>query len=78
MSDHLAIGTLHAAEHLGLSVPKDLSIVGFDDISLASQIRPLLTTIEQPLVEKGAIAAEILLGRAAQKTSRVLETRLVV
>ena len=37
-----------------------------------------MNTIEQPLVEKGAIAAEILLGSAAQKTSRVLETRLIV
>lgn len=62
MCDILAIGALRAAEHLGLSVPKDLSIVGFDDIPLASVIRPSLTTIQQPLIEKGAIAAELLFG----------------
>lgn len=78
MSDRLAIGALRAAEHLGLAVPEELSIVGFDDIPLASQIRPSLTTIQQPLVEKGAVAAELLLGNADGKTSRVLETKLIV
>lgn len=78
MCDILAIGALRAAEHLGLSVPKDLSIVGFDDIPLASQIRPSLTTIHQPLIEKGAIAAQLLLGDADLITSKVLKTKLVV
>lgn len=78
MSDRLAIGALRAAEHLGLTVPEDISIVGFDDIPLASQIRPSLTTIQQPLVEKGEIAAELLLGNTGRKTSRILETRLIV
>ncbi|WP_017315739.1 substrate-binding domain-containing protein [Mastigocladopsis repens] len=78
MCDVLAIGALRAAEHFGLSVPKDLSIVGFDDIPLASQIRPSLTTIQQPLIEKGAIAAKLLLCDAGLMTSKVLETKLVV
>lgn len=54
------------------------SCIGFDDILLASQIRPALTTIRQPLVEKGAIAAELLLGNVERKTSKVLETQLIV
>jgi DNA-binding LacI/PurR family transcriptional regulator len=61
-----------------LSVPKDLSIVGFDDIPLASQVRPSLTTIQQPLIEKGAIAAELLLGETHLMTSKVLQTKLLV
>lgn len=77
MSDVLAFGALRAAEQLGLVVPRDVSIVGFDGIPLASQVRPGLTTIQQPLVEKGVIAAEFLLGKN-RKTSRVLETELIV
>jgi len=78
MSDILALGALRAAEHLGLKVPEDVAIVGFDGIPLAAQVRPSLTTIQQPLVEKGAIAAEILLGIPSRKTTHILETKLVV
>jgi DNA-binding LacI/PurR family transcriptional regulator len=78
MSDILALGALRAAEHLGLKVPEDVAIVGFDGIPLAAQVRPSLTTIQQPLVEKGAIAAEILLGIPNRKTTHILETKLVV
>ncbi|MDF5715446.1 MAG: substrate-binding domain-containing protein [Rhizonema sp. NSF051] len=51
---------------------------GFDNIPLASQIKPSLTTIQQPLIEKGVIAASILLGNPSRKTSKVLETKLIV
>lgn len=78
MSDILALGALRAAEHLGLKVPEDVAIVGFDGIPLAAQIRPSLTTIQQPLVEKGAIAAEILLGIPSKKITHILETKLIV
>ena len=78
MSDILALGALRAAEHLGLKVPEDVAIVGFDGIPLAAQVRPSLTTIQQPLVEKGAIAAEILLGIPSKKTTHILETKLIV
>lgn len=78
MSDRLAIGALRAAEHLGLNVPEDVSIVGFDDIPLASRIRPALTTIHQPLVEKGVIAAELLLQAAPPEGSKVLPTELII
>ncbi|MHA1571865.1 MAG: LacI family DNA-binding transcriptional regulator, partial [Alphaproteobacteria bacterium] len=53
MSDRMAIGAMRAAEALGLKVPGDLSIVGFDDIPAAESARPPLTTVCQPLVEKG-------------------------
>jgi DNA-binding LacI/PurR family transcriptional regulator len=78
MSDRLAVGALRAAEQLGLKVPTDLSIVGFDDIPLASRIRPHLTTVRQPLTEKGTIAAELLLKNAPASLSRVLKTQLIV
>ncbi|PSB17693.1 LacI family transcriptional regulator [filamentous cyanobacterium CCP2] len=78
MSDRLAIGALRAAEQLGLKVPADLSVVGFDDIPLASRIRPRLTTVRQPLTEKGSIAAELLLKNAPASKSRILKTQLVV
>lgn len=78
MSDRLAVGVLQAAEVLGLKVPEEVSIVGFDDIPLASQVRPRLTTIRQPLIEKGAIAAKLLLGKPEQATYQTLKTELVI
>ncbi len=78
MSDRLALGALQAAERLGLRIPGDLSVIGFDDIPLAAQIRPALTTIHQPLVEKGVAAAELLLVEANPGSSRILSTALIV
>jgi len=78
MSDRLALGALQAAGDLGIPVPQALSVVGFDDIPLAIQIRPALTTIHQPLVEKGVIAAELLLEPPARPRHRLLPTELVV
>lgn len=77
MSDVLAIGVLRAAQHLGIAVPGELSLVGFDDIPLAEDLAPPLTTVRQPLVEKGRLAAAVLLGRAEPPTSQ-LPTELVV
>ena len=83
MSDAAAAGVLQAARHLGLSVPNDLSIVGFDDLPLTRFTDPPLTTVHQPVRRKGEEAARMLLralspesGRAGEH--RVLETRLVV
>jgi len=59
-SDRIAIGTCQAARRLGLDVPDDLSVVGFDDIPRATTWDPPLTTIHQPLTEKGRIAARML------------------
>lgn len=78
MSDRLAIGAMKAARLLGLNVPEDLSIIGFDDIPMASRIDPGLTTIRQPLVEKAAEAARMLLDTETAPESLVLPTELVV
>jgi DNA-binding LacI/PurR family transcriptional regulator len=77
MSDLLAIGIMRAAQRLGLDVPRDLSVVGFDDVPLAQDLAPPLTTIRQPLTEKGRIAAGVLLGTVAAPPGP-LPTELVV
>lgn len=59
-SDDLALGALHAARDRGLRVPDDLAVVGFDDIPLAEDLTPLLTTVRVPLLEMGDLAAVLL------------------
>ncbi len=61
-NDSSAIGVLHAAEALGLRVPEDLSVVGFDDVPQASTTTPPLTTVAQPLADLGASAVTMLLA----------------
>jgi DNA-binding LacI/PurR family transcriptional regulator len=61
MSDELALGAIRAAAELNLSVPDDLSIVGFDDTPAASWSTPPLTTIRQDLVAKGRHTGELAL-----------------
>jgi DNA-binding LacI/PurR family transcriptional regulator len=62
-SDQLAIGALTAASRLGLDVPGDVSISGFDDIDAAADTSPPLTTVRQPLRERGRRAGELALAR---------------
>ncbi|MEO5833913.1 MAG: LacI family DNA-binding transcriptional regulator [Nakamurella sp.] len=61
-SDTLAHGVMLAAQNRGLSLPRDLSIVGFDDNPLASRLRPALTTVRQDVAAKGRLAAGALIG----------------
>ena len=53
MSDAMAIGAMRALRDLGLDVPGDVSVVGFDDIDLALHVDPPLTTVHQPIRRKG-------------------------
>jgi LacI family transcriptional regulator len=62
-NDLIAIGVLRAARQLGIRVPEDLSVIGFDDIPWATIVTPALTTINQPVAEMAAVALELLLGR---------------
>jgi LacI family transcriptional regulator len=57
LSDVMAIGLLHGAHQLGLNVPYDVSVVGYDDIELAGYTFPPLTTVRQPAADIGAAAA---------------------
>jgi len=67
-TDHLATGVLHAAADLGVSVPGDLSVVGFDDIPMARYTVPALTTIHMPVGEMTAIAARLAMDEAESAT----------
>lgn len=81
-SDLQALGTLEAARALGLRVPEDLSIVGYDDIPLSRWVSPRLTTVHQPLRQMGVESARLVLAVAAGgpiTTQRMdLATSLVV
>lgn len=72
-NDFAAIGALRAAHEMGLRVPRDVAIAGFDNIPLAEYITPPLTTVAQPIAEQGRRAAEFLLER--MKTPGSLESR---
>lgn len=79
-SDNIAIGLMGRLQQMGFSIPRDLSIVGFDGIELGTHLAVPLTTIEQPRFEIGRKSAEALIdiieGREATQT--VLPVRLVV
>lgn len=62
-NDVAAIGAIRAIREVGLRVPEDVSVLGFDDIYAAAFHYPALTTIRQPLFEMGKLAAEIILKR---------------
>jgi LacI family transcriptional regulator len=68
-SDVLAIGALQVAHELGLHVPHDLSIVGFDRIAMSQLMSPPLTTVEQPIYEMARLAADLLVDRATGETT---------
>jgi DNA-binding LacI/PurR family transcriptional regulator len=63
LTDVLALGVIDAAGELGLRVPDDVSVVGFDDAPVAELATPRLTTVRQPLAEKGRVAARLLVER---------------
>ena len=64
-SDLMAIGAIRAAAEVGLRVPEDLSIVGFDDIQLAPHVNPPLTTMRQDKLGLGFAAGDALVARVA-------------
>ena len=61
--DMSALGAIRALQDLGLRVPQDVSVIGFDDIKIAAFNNPRLTTIRQPLSNMGRIAAQCILNR---------------
>jgi DNA-binding LacI/PurR family transcriptional regulator len=81
-SDTMALGVYDAAARLGLRIPDDVSVVGFDDLPEAQWVSPALTTVHQPIAEMGEAALRMLL-RISTDLSREapreeLATRLVV
>ena len=66
-NDVLAFGALLEAARLGIAVPRELSIVGFDDLEMARHIRPALTTLHVPTEAMWVTAAERLIAALAQE-----------
>jgi LacI family transcriptional regulator len=81
-NDLMAIGAICAIKEEGLSVPKDISVVGFDDIALASFFNPKLTTVIQPKYIMGKLAANMLIERIRNKEMaprrKLLKTELII
>lgn len=80
-NDEIALGALAAAQELGLRVPADVAVTGWDDIQVARYVTPALTTVRQPMWRLGARAAELLFNRihsGAAPAGEVLPTELVV
>lgn len=62
LNDDMAIGVMQAARDLGLELPRDLSMVGFDDLPMAARVWPNLTSVRLPIRDMGRMAAEKLLA----------------
>ena len=85
-NDLMAIGVLKAARERRLSVPFDLSVIGFDDIDMASLCTPQLTTVRQPKYEIGTASVEMLVNRLntskksiqGQGNLLILETEIIL
>jgi DNA-binding LacI/PurR family transcriptional regulator len=80
-NDHMAAGGLHAMRALGLRVPEDVALVGFDGIALGAFTDPTLTTVEHPREALGRLAAQTLLDLLDGKQPPLIQTlpvRLVI
>jgi LacI family transcriptional regulator len=81
-NDQMAIGALHALHEMGIRVPGDIAIVGFDDIPAAAHAWPPLTTVRQPMQEVGRLAARRLIESIQrpeeQEKEILLTTELII
>ncbi len=81
-SDRMAVGAMGAIRQDGRRIPDDIALVGFDDVPLAAQTDPPLTTVRQPMLEMGALGVKLLLrmikGKAIEHPKVTLQTELVV
>lgn len=80
-NDKMAIGAIHLIHRTGRSVPRDISVVGFDDLHHAAFVNPALTTIHLPLYEVGQLATDRLIERIrgrSEPVREVVSTHLVV
>jgi LacI family transcriptional regulator len=73
VSDRVAVGALDAIAERGLRVPQDVSVVGFNDLPVASYVHPKLTTIRVPFTQIGAMAAQLLIRQIADRAQAVPE-----
>ena len=74
-NDEMAIGAIHAVQDKGLRVPEDVSIISVDNVRMASMVRPLLSTVAQPMYDIGAVSMRLLtklMKKEAVANSRVI------
>jgi LacI family transcriptional regulator len=77
-NDEMALGVIHVASELGVEVPRDLSVVGFDDFPASRYSQPTLTTVRQPVGDMAAEAAKRLIAHAADKNTHELNEALAI
>jgi DNA-binding LacI/PurR family transcriptional regulator len=65
-NDVMALGAIYAIQDAGLSVPEDMAVVGYDNRSFTTTVRPQITTVSMPLIEMGGAAGELLLKQIAE------------
>jgi DNA-binding LacI/PurR family transcriptional regulator len=81
ISDILALGAIASAKEMGLRVPEDVTVVGFDDVEHTTMFHPHVTTVAQPCLTIGEKAMELLegaIGRAYRDLESILPHRLIV
>ena len=80
VTDVLALGVLDAAASVGVSVPGEMSVVGFDDVAAAATSVPPLTTVSQSLFDQGRLAASVVFDQVAGREVKIppIRTELVV
>ncbi|MCF6094250.1 LacI family transcriptional regulator [Microaerobacter geothermalis] len=76
-SDTMAMGLIHAADEIGIRVPDEISVMGFDDIPMAEAFRPGLTTVRQPIFELGAKAAKMLMEQIQKKSNHKKQLKIL-
>ncbi|HHO54981.1 MAG TPA: LacI family transcriptional regulator [Trueperaceae bacterium] len=76
VNDYFALGVLRAAKDLNISIPNDLSLIGFDDVLLANYTTPRLTTVRLEAKAVGEGAVEILLNRLKNRTLAIQRKRI--
>jgi DNA-binding LacI/PurR family transcriptional regulator len=72
-TDVLAIGALHAASHMGLRIPGEISIVGFDDLPMAEYTTPALTTVCMPIAEMAAVGVKAAIDEGQDREAATLQ-----
>jgi LacI family transcriptional regulator len=77
-NDDMAAGVIRAADLLGIDVPGDVSVAGCDDIALARQLCPTLTTIRQPLAKMAEHAASLVIGNAGAQATEIVPAELKI
>lgn len=78
INDEVAVGIYRGMEDQGKEIPKDYSVVGFDDIDIDEFLKPTLTTIKQPVLKLGEQAAEMVIDRIKSPTKSIRELKMPV